>query len=46
MELSNQAGLSAEMILYRIPRKIKGFWAWWGSSQWVVGPAFLIFGCR
>ena len=21
--------------------KIKGFWAWWGSSRWVVNPAFL-----
>ena len=23
--------------------KIKGFKAWWGSSRWVVGPAFSCF---
>jgi len=26
--------------------KIKVFKAWWGSSRWVVGPNFLVFGCR
>ncbi len=23
--------------------KMKGFKAWWGSSRWVVDPAFLVF---